>query len=413
MSSFQRMNDRMWSRCEDIRPVLELARIVKWARSIKYYVPVFHKNQPNKPTTLFFESSEKMSAMIYKLITSGLQPDCSILVDKHLNFDIRYELERNIVTRKKYVFHTQQIHPSVGRCVRGKCSELLCQIPEEEFKTSAKDWDNPNDEVWDPVIGKRVRIDEKGVVSFHDQDGDQTRLDLNWRRLRNMAMPIIDEQLSKVALSGIWKDKPVRVDLGTLMLDNNVVRFDEASYREMTKNNKQDMDHCVLAWNKKINSIRLKRKEEQEVDIRNVKCRKLTTNMLTHLDFWDDKKENEEGTSDKNDELTPEVAESFAIASAVNESEGVRECPHCCEEPCIWVANKALMKLHDKNEHAHLLVDDVPPHNIRRKLLYRQMFLIMNGGGSGAVVRVELPMCVTDGVQVMFPSPTFMGFLIR
>ena len=356
--------------------------------------------------------------MVYQIIKSGLNPDLSTLVDKHLNFDVRYELNQMIVTHKKYVFHTQQIRPSVGRCVRGKCAELLCQIQEDEFMTSAEDSHNPNDDVWDPVIGKKVIVSGKGVVSFRDQDGNHTRLDLNWRRLRNMAMPIVDEQLSKVALDGFWKVKPVRVNLGTLLLDNNVVRFDKASYREMTKDDQKDMDNCVVAWNKKIGIIRLKRKKEQELDEGNVKRRKLTTNFLTHLDYWEDEKASEEGTSNIVDDLKPEAVKSFAVANLpeavdVNKSEAARECPHCCEDPCMWVANKDRMKLHDENEHAHLPVDDVPPHNIRRKMLYRQMFLIMNGGGSGAGVRVELPMCVTDGVRVMFPSPTFMGFLIR
>jgi hypothetical protein len=69
------------------------------------------------------------------------------------------------------------------------------------------------------------------------------------------------------------------------------------------------------------------------------------------------------------------------------------------------------MRLFNVSEHGHLPDKDSPPNNIRRKKVYRQMFLFINQGPSGAGVRIELPECVEDGTRLMFPSPSFMGFM--
>ena len=52
-----------------------------------------------------------------------------------------------------------------------------------------------------------------------------------------------------------------------------------------------------------------------------------------------------------------------------------------------------------------------PTNNIRRKKLYRQLTLMLNGGPVGAGVRRELPACCVTGIcQMLLPSNTFMGF---
>jgi hypothetical protein len=35
--------------------------------------------------------------------------------------------------------------------------------------------------------------------------------------------PVVEEQLTKMALAGKWKNKPLPVDLGTLLLDNSTI----------------------------------------------------------------------------------------------------------------------------------------------------------------------------------------------
>ena len=110
------------------------------------------------------------SSMVFDLMCKSLNPNHKLLVDKHLNFDVRYELVKNIVTNKKYAFHPQQIRPSIGICRGGKCDKVLCHIPKSEFKTSAEEWENPEGEMPHliPVIGKLVKISRQGKVTFHD-----------------------------------------------------------------------------------------------------------------------------------------------------------------------------------------------------------------------------------------------------
>jgi hypothetical protein len=107
----------------------------------------------------------------------------------------------DIIVNKDYWFHKQQVHPSISRCMNGNCDEYLCQQLDEEF-VSAADAYISGDNKKDPVIGKMVKTSEHGFVSFRDPDGDNHELNLNWKRLHNMAMPIVDFQLS-------WKTKPV------------------------------------------------------------------------------------------------------------------------------------------------------------------------------------------------------------
>ena len=51
----------------------------------------------------------------------------------------------------------------------------------------------------------------------------------------------------------------------------------------------------------------------------------------------------------------------------------------------------------------------------RRKNLYRQMTLILNGGPLGKGVRIDLPECVKRGIRDLFPNADgkYMGFLAK
>jgi hypothetical protein len=58
-------------------------------------------------------------------------PNVKVLVDCHLNFDVRYDVVGSIITHKEYMFHKQQICQSVSKYMNGKCDEWLCHPIDE------------------------------------------------------------------------------------------------------------------------------------------------------------------------------------------------------------------------------------------------------------------------------------------
>jgi hypothetical protein len=277
----------------------------------------------------------------------------------------------------------------------------------EEFE-AARVMEEPHYILWDETIGKKVLINDNGVVSFVHPDGDDIDIDLNWKRLRSMAKPIVDEQLGKLVMMKQWKKCNMRVDLGVLMLDNTVVRYDKESCGDMTKDESEDMEKCTVAWNRKLDIERRKRAIEKPADGGHSDRRK-DRNFLTNLNF-EEREQLEKGTNDE--DIKPLMAGSSSTKPNPDEEEETVECYHCRQTPCVWVAQEENMRLFDENEHAHMTSEDLPPNNIRRKKLYRQMFLLLNEGTAGVGVRIELPKCVENGTRTMFPSPTFMGFKV-
>jgi hypothetical protein len=81
-----------------------------------------------------------------------------------------------------------------------------------------------------------------------------------------------------------------------------------------------------------------------------------------------------------------------------------KECKHCCEQPCVWIAKKEDMIFYDESEHGLLPKEDLPPNNIRHKKLYHQMTLHLQDGVVQKGVRHELPTCVELGTRELFPS---------
>jgi hypothetical protein len=165
----------------------------------------------------------------------------------------------------------------VGR--DGRCNEPLCHIPDKGFNSAEDYFDEGNNQTADdPVIGKLVEISLHGFVSFKDPDGDNCRLDLNWKRLRNMAQPIVDKKLAHLALCGNWENKPIKVNLGTMMLDNQTIRFNPHSYHEMEKDNKKYVVQCQVAWLKKLR-VELHNRGIHKQDNGLYKRRKTFTNL--------------------------------------------------------------------------------------------------------------------------------------
>ena len=143
------------------------------------------------------------------------------LIQRHLNFEVRYKVLDDIVTHKFLWFHEQQVPPSVSKCCHGKCVLALCRLAEANGTTTPEDLYDPSKDNCDPLIGKLVKISAMDHVTFHDPDGDEQDLDLNWRRLRNLAQPVVDEQLARLAMAGKWKKQPIRLTLGALAIDKS------------------------------------------------------------------------------------------------------------------------------------------------------------------------------------------------
>ena len=112
---------------------------------------------------------------------------------------------------------------------------------DEGFR-SAADAVRASDLEDDPVIGKLV----DGFVTIKHADGGNDKLALNWRSFCNMAMPIVEHQLAKVAINGMCLHRSIKVNLGTLMLDNSVKQLDAYSYHKMDKDNNKDMIQCEV-----------------------------------------------------------------------------------------------------------------------------------------------------------------------
>jgi hypothetical protein len=84
----------------------------------------------------------------------------------------------------------------------------------------------------------------------------------------------------------------------------------------------------------------------------------------------------------------------------------------CGEDPCVFTTHRDSLVAFDECEHGSLAIEDLPPNNIRRKKLYRQLTLMINGGPLGAGVRVPLPTCCVSEIREMLASDTgtYMGF---
>jgi hypothetical protein len=275
----------------------------------------------------------------------------TVLVDRHLNFDVRYDVDDTmVVTGKTFRFHIEQLDPCIALCRAGKCENPLCQLKKEELENAMETFDHGECRK-DPIVGRLVKARRDGFT-FMDQDGGAISLDMNWRRLRNLARPIIDAQLAKLAISGEWKNNKVFLNLGTLMIDNTMVRVDGESYAGMTKEENKsdlaDMEACQKSWNKKLVSIILKRDIEKEARGDCPKRRK--TQMAAYLDGDDDFKNNDDdNTNDKKlksigntvnatDESKGKEEKQLVVREDLSEEgeEAAPACEYCCENPCVW-----------------------------------------------------------------------------
>ena len=111
------------------------------------------------------------------------------------------------------------------------------------------------------------------------------------------------------------------------------------------------------------------------------------------------------------DDIDNEDADTAGSGDDIdNDDDDKKICEDCEADPCVFVDHKESLLAFDEAEHS--LQDDTPtvPNNVRRKLLYRQLTLMINGGPLGAGVRRPLPDCCVNAIRAMLPLDTFMGF---
>jgi hypothetical protein len=210
----------------------------------------------------------------------------------------------------------------------------------------------------------------------------------------------MDEALGKLVIDGNWRTLPMRLDLGTLLVDTRAMRVDEWLYYNMDKNdNTADLFHCEKAWKKATMKAPASDKEEKKNPAKMVTA-KVTSNKVKQLIIGN--------------KLTKCVVQR--VEDKVNEGVGNkymggdRMCLFCDEHPCVWLLKKEEMLDFDDNEHGHLPLEDWPPNNIHRRKIYQQMTLFINDGPLGKGVCKQLPKCIDNGCLYSFPSLVFMGF---
>jgi hypothetical protein len=192
-----------------------------------------------------------MAAPKYEMFNDGGRKGEKPFIKWHLNFEYRYEITNEHVTGERDVwFFPVQIRPGKRNCENDTCPNIVCNIPEDESTEDILEW---TQYYTDPVAhvkeGYRVKTNKEGVVMMEPPDELEQGIDLNWCRLCNMAQPIVDEQLGRLAMNQNWKDTPMKLKLGALYADMSVVRIDKASYSEMSPNgNATDRDEIKKAW---------------------------------------------------------------------------------------------------------------------------------------------------------------------
>jgi hypothetical protein len=87
--------------------------------------------------------------------------------------------------------------------------------------------------------------------------------------------------------------------------------------------------------------------------------------------------------------------------------EFLHQCEVCLETPCVWVAQSDAVIANDENEHGNLLT---VTNSTRRRIAFKHMFHVINGGYGQKGVRKRHPACVEDGIRALFPDAVHMGF---
>jgi hypothetical protein len=69
-------------------------------------------------------------------------------------------------------------------------------------------------------------VSDKGDITFIDSGVKESNLGMKWHRLQAMVKPIVDVALGKLVMDGSWRDAPMKIDLGSMLVDTKTVNVD-------------------------------------------------------------------------------------------------------------------------------------------------------------------------------------------
>ena len=95
------------------------------------------------------------------------------------------------------------------------------------------------------------------------------------------------------------------------------------------------------------------------------------------------------------------------------EIQNVLVCPHCDQEPCVWVENREAVVVHVQHKELSVADNYNMANNEKRRHCYQFFSRVINGV-LGRGNRIPLPSCVVDGVRETYPNEEgmeHMGFL--
>jgi hypothetical protein len=105
--------------------------------------------------------------------------------------------------------------------------------------------------------------------------------------------------------------------------------------------------------------------------------------------------------------LSKNQKKEMVVTSIEKDSGNDCLCDLCGENPCVWVTERETVIANDEIEHGHILA---MVNKTRRKIAFRHMFRVINGGPGQKGVRKRLPVCVENGIRAVFPDEEYMGF---
>jgi hypothetical protein len=92
--------------------------------------------------------------------------------------------------------------------------------------------------------------------------------------------------------------------------------------------------------------------------------------------------------------------------SAKDLAAGDARCDDCDESPCVFLKERKDILAHDKDVHAGMST----ANSTRRRLAFKHMFYVLNGGPGTGGIRKRHPKCVEDGIHSLFPDSSYMGY---
>jgi hypothetical protein len=244
----------------------------------------------------------------------------------------------------------------------------------------------------EPRLDENLVLSEESFLTFGVAEKTAPKIDLDWEGLRNLAQPIVDMQLAKLAMNKSWKNTPIALSLGSLVVDNKSVCIE--SKERIGKLVVDAKMVCGRKGSVPIGQVGLK-KCAGEGDL------EVSDGHATRTG----KKYGRKRLPDRKAEAGIETEQKKVKSMPIKE---VR-CSECGEKPCIWTIHEYNMRDIILGNYGYLTKDAQPPNSIKRMVIYREFVSLMNMKGIGKGVLDRLPKCIEDGVHKLYPNPDFMG----